>query len=147
MKKIVSLVVVLILMLNVSCDKCEEGDRATPASFFVAIVDATTDENVFENETFLPTQIVIKDLDDKLIPFRFIPNSNLIQIFPNTQNLVDNTIKLKLNNPTSLITEEIIITNDLSVTQEECYTTYKVENVQVPNNTFNIVDRIYVIKI
>ena len=147
MKKIVSLVVVLILILNVSCDKCEEGDRATPASFFVAIVEATTDENVFENETFLPTQIVIKDLEDKLIPFRFIPNSNLIQIFPNTQNLVDNTIKLKLNNPTSLITEEIIITNDLSVTQEECYTTYKVENVQVPNNTFNIVDRIYVIKI
>jgi hypothetical protein len=134
-------------MLNVSCDKCEEGDRATPASFFVAIVDATTDENVFENETFLPTQIVIKDLDDKLIPFRFIPNSNLIQIFPNTQNLVDNTIKLKLNNPTTLTTEEIIITNDLSATQEECYTTYKVENVQVPNNTFNIVDRIYVIKI
>lgn len=147
MKKIVSLVVVLILMLNVSCDKCEEGDRATPASFFIAIVDATTDENVFENETFLPTQIVIKDLDDKLIPFRFIPNSNLIQIFPNTQNLVDNTIKLKLNNPTTLITEEIIITNDLSATQEECYTTYKVENVQVPNNTFNIVDGIYVIKI
>jgi hypothetical protein len=147
MKKIVSLVVVLILILNVSCDKCEEGDRATPASFFVAIVDATTDENVFENETFLPTQIVIKDLDDKLIPFRFIPNSNLIQIFPNTQNLVDNTIKLKLNNPTTLTTEEIIITNDLSATQEECYTTYKVENVQVPNNTFNIVDRIYVIKI
>ena len=147
MKKIVSLVVVLILMLNVSCDKCEEGDRATPASFFVAIVDATTDENVFENETFLPTQIVIKDLEDKLIPFRFIPTSNLIQIFPNTQNLVDNTIKLKLNNPTTLTTEEIIITNDLSATQEECYTTYKVENIQVPNNTFNIVDRIYVIKI
>lgn len=147
MKKIVSLVVVLILMLNVSCDKCEEGDRATPASFFVAIVDATTDENVFENETFLPTQIVIKDLDDKLIPFRFIPNSNLIQIFPNTQNLVDNTIELTLDNPTTLTTEEIIITNDLSATQEECYTTYKVENVQVPNNTFNIVDRIYVIKI
>jgi hypothetical protein len=134
-------------MLNVSCDKCEEGDRATPASFFVAIVDATTDENVFENETFLPTQIVIKDLDDKLIPFRFIPNSNLIQIFPNTQNLVDNTIKLKLNNPTTLTTEEIIITNDLSATQEECYTTYKVENVQVPNNISNVVDGIYVIKI
>jgi hypothetical protein len=134
-------------MLNVSCDKCEEGDRATPASFFVAIVDATTDENVFENETFLPTQIVIKDLEDKLIPFRFIPNSNLIQIFPNTQNLVDNTIELTLDNPTTLTTEEIIITNDLSATQEECYTTYKVENVQVPNNISNVVDGIYVIKI
>lgn len=147
MKKIVSLVVVLILTLNVSCDKCEEGDRATPASFFVAIVEASTDENVFENETFLPTQIVIKDLEDKLIPFRFIPNSNLIQIFPNTQNLVDNTINLKLNNPTTLTTEEIIITNDLSATQEECYTTYKVDNVQVPNNISNVVDGIYVIKI
>lgn len=147
MKRIVSLVVVLILMLNVSCDKCEEGDRATPASFFVAIVDTTTDENVFENETYLPTQIVIKDLEDKPVPFRFIPNSNLIQIFPNTQNLVGNNIVLTLNNPTTLITEEIIITNDFSTKEEECYTTYKVENIQVPNNTFNAVDGIYVIKI
>lgn len=147
MKKIVSLVVILILMLNVSCDKCEEGDRATPASFFVAIVDATTDENVFENETFLPTQIVIKDLEDKLVPFRFIPNSNLIQIFPNTQNVVDNTIELTLNNPTTLTEEEILITNDLSAKEEECYTTYKVENVQVPNNISNVMDGIYVIKI
>jgi hypothetical protein len=134
-------------MLNVSCDKCEEGDRATPASFFVAIVDAATNENVFENETFLPTQIVIKDLDDKLVPFRFIPNSNLIQIFPNTQNLVDNTIELTLNNPTTLTVEEILITNDLTAKAEECYTTYKVENVQVPNNISNVVDGIYVIKI
>ena len=147
MKRIVSLVVVLILMLNVSCDKCEEGDRATPASFFVAIVDTTTDENVFENETYLPTQIVIKDLEDKPVPFRFISNSNLIQIFPNTQNLVGNNIVLTLNNPTTLITEEIIITNDFSTKEEECYTTYKVENIQVPNNTFNAVDGIYVIKI
>lgn len=147
MKRIVSLVVVLILMLNVSCDKCEEGDRATPASFFVAIVDTATDENMFENETYLPTQIVIKDLEDKPIPFRFIPNSNLIQIFPNTQNLVGNNIVLTLNNPTTLITEEIIITNDFSTKEEECYTTYKVENIQVPNNTFNAVDGIYVIKI
>jgi hypothetical protein len=134
-------------MLNVSCDKCEEGDRATPASFFVAIVDAATNENVFENETFLPTQIVIKDLEDKLVPFRFIPNSNLIQIFPNTQNLVDNTIELTLNNPTTLTVEEILITNDLTAKAEECYTTYKVENVQVPNNISNVVDGIYVIKI
>jgi hypothetical protein len=147
MKKIIALIVLSTVFSTISCDKCEEGDRATPASFFVAIVDTTTDENVFENETFLPTQIVIKDLDDKLVPFRFIPNSNLIQIFPNTLNLVDNTIELTLNNPTTLTTEEIIITNDLSATQEECYTTYKVENVQVPNNTFNIVDGIYVIKI
>ena len=85
MKKIITLIVLSIVISTISCDKCEEGDRATPASFFVAIVDAATNENVFENETFLPTQIVIKDLDDKLVPFRFIPNSNLIQIFPNTQ--------------------------------------------------------------
>jgi hypothetical protein len=147
MKKIIALIVLSTVFSTISCDKCEEGDRATPASFFVAIFDATTDENVFENETFLPTQIVIKDLEDKLVPFRFIPNSNLIQIFPNTQNLVDNTIELTLDNPTTLTTEEIIITNDLSAKQEECYTTYKVENLQVPNNTFNIVDGIYVIKI
>ena len=147
MKKIITLIVLSIVISTISCDKCEEGDRATPASFFVAIVDAATNENVFENETFLPTQIVIKDLDDKLVPFRFIPNSNLIQIFPNTQNVVDNTIELTLNNPTTLTVEEIQITNDLSAKAEECYTTYKVENVQVPNNISNVVDGIYVIKI
>jgi hypothetical protein len=147
MKKIIVLIVLSTVFSTISCDKCEEGDRATPASFFVAIVDATTDENVFENETFLPTQIVIKDLEDKPVPFRFIPNSNLIQIFPNTQNVVDNTIELTLNNPTTLTVEEILITNDLSAKEEECYTTYKVENVQVPNNISNVVDGIYVIKI
>lgn len=147
MKKIIALIVLSTVFSTISCDKCEEGDRATPASFFVAIVDATTDENVFENETFLPTQIVIKDLEDKLVPFRFIPNSNLIQIFPNTQNLVDNTIELTLSNPTTLTVEEILITNDLSAKEEECYTTYKVENVQVSNNISNVVDGIYVIKI
>jgi hypothetical protein len=147
MKKIITLIVLSIVISTISCDKCEEGDRATPASFFVAIVDATTDENVFENETFLPTQIVIKDLDDKLVPFRFIPNSNLIQIFPNTLNVLDNTIELTLNNPTTLTVEEILITNDLTAKAEECYTTYKVENVQVPNNISNVVDGIYVIKI
>ena len=147
MKKIITLIVLSIVISTISCDKCEEGDRATPASFFVAIVDAATNENVFENETFLPTQIVIKDLDDKLVPFRFIPNSNLIQIFPNTLNVLDNTIELTLNNPTTLTVEEILITNDLTAKAEECYTTYKVENVQVPNNISNVVDGIYVIKI
>ena len=78
MKKIVSLVVVLILMLNVSCDKCEEGDRATPASFFVAIVHATTDENVFENETFPHVQT--HTVKDTCVRFGVV-NDNIVTVY------------------------------------------------------------------
>jgi hypothetical protein len=147
MKKIMYCVLWLSLLLTSSCDKCLEGDRATPASFFVTIVDATTDENVFENETFLPTQISVADLDGEAIPFRFIPNSNLIQLFPDTRNLTNNSLIITLSNEETSAISEITITHDVSEKVEECYTSYTIENIQTTQQASEVVDGIYVIKI
>ncbi len=146
MKKYIPFLVLLMSVITLSCDKCNEGDKATPASIFVEVINETTLENVFENETFTPEQISVKDLNDELIPFNFIPNNSLIQLFPNTQNPIGNTFIITLNNETTSIIEEITITHDVSDKKEECYTTYKIENVQIPNNTFEIIDGIFVVK-
>jgi len=147
MKKITYFVLLLGLFVSMSCDKCLEGDRATPASFFVTIVDATTDENVFENETFLPTQISVADSDGEAIPFRFIPNSNLIQLFPDTRNLTNNSLIITLSNEETSAISEITITHDVSEKVEECYTSYTIENIQTTQQASEVVDGIYVIKI
>ena len=146
MKKYIPFLVLLMSVITLSCDKCNEGDKATPASIFVEVINETTLENVLENETFTPEQISVKDLNDELIPFNFIPNNSLIQLFPNTQNPIGNTFIITLNNETTSIIEEITITHDVSDKKEECYTTYKIENVQIPNNTFEIIDGIFVVK-
>jgi hypothetical protein len=146
MKKYIPFLLLTITLLTSSCDKCDEGDKAIPASIFVEVIDETTLENVFENETFTAAQISVKDLDDNLIPFNFIPNNNLIQLFPTTENPIGNTFIITLNNETTSTMEEITITHDVSEKKEECYTTYKIENVQVPNNPSELVNGIYVIK-
>ncbi|MFD2909389.1 hypothetical protein ACFSX9_11685 [Flavobacterium ardleyense] len=147
MKKYIGFLVLAIAFLNVSCDKCMEGDKAEPASLFVDLLDETTLENVFVNETFTAQQISIKDLEDKLIPFVFVSNMSLIRIFPDTQNPLENTFIITLNNDITDVVKEITITYDVEAIGQECYTTYKTENVQVPNNASEVIDGIYRIKI
>jgi hypothetical protein len=147
MKKIIYCVLWLGLIVTSSCDKCLEGDRATPASFFVNVIGNYSLQNVFENETFLPTQISIADADGEAIPFRFIPNSNLIQLFPDTRNLTNNSLTITLSNEETSAFSEIMITHDISEKVEECYTTYTLENIQTPQQVSEVVDGIYVIKI
>ena len=90
MKKIIGLFLTIITVSLVSCnDKCDEGNQATPASFFVEIIDETTGENVFENETYTAQQIIIQDLEEASIPYEFIENLNVIQIFPPVSNATD----------------------------------------------------------
>ena len=84
MKKFGTFFLLGISILISSCDKCNEGDKATPASVFVEIIDETSSENVFENETFTSQQISIKDLNDVDIPFNFISNTNFFYyLLPN----------------------------------------------------------------
>ena len=79
MKNILSLFLVVVAASLVGCnDKCDEGNQATPASFFVKIIDETTGENVFENETYTAQQIIIQDLEEASIPYEFIENLNVI---------------------------------------------------------------------
>ena len=83
MRNVLIVLMVFITAFSISCnDSCDEGNKPTPASFFVEIVEETSGENVFENTTYTAQQITIEDLDEVAIPYRFIQNSNIIQIVP-----------------------------------------------------------------
>ena len=139
---------VILTISLVSCnDECNEGEKATPASFFVEIIDETSGENVFENETYTAQQITIQDLDEATIPFEFIENLNVIQIFPPVTNATGNSFVIKLNNETTLQMDEIDVNYDVSSSAGECFTTFKIENILFPNNTSELVESVHVIKI
>ena len=148
MKNILSLFLVVVAASLVGCnDKCDEGNQATPASFFVEIIDETTGENVFENETYTAQQIIIQDLEEASIPYEFIENLNVIQIFPPVLNATGNSFLIKLNNETTLQMDEIDVNYDVSSIVEECFTTFKIENILFPNNDSEIVEAVFVVKI
>ncbi|MDP5027476.1 MAG: hypothetical protein NWQ14_04560 [Flavobacterium sp.] len=136
------------MIFSVSCSSnCNEGDQPTPASFFVEIIDETTGENVFENATYTAQQITIQDLDEVAIPFKFIESLNSIQIFPSEGESIGNILVIKLNNETSMQTDEINVNYDVSSSAGECFTTYKIENILFPNNQSELAEAIFVVKI
>lgn len=148
MRNILGLFLIVITTSFVSCnDKCDEGNQTTPASFFVEIVEETSGENVFENETYTAQQIRIQDLGEATIPYEFIENLNVIQIFPPVTNATGNSLVIKLNNETTLQMDDININYDVSSTAGECFTTFIIENILFPNNTSEFVENVYVIKI
>ena len=148
MRNRITLFLVILTISLVSCnDECNEGEKATPASFFVEIIDETSGENVFENETYTAQQITIQDLDEATIPFEFIENLNVFQIFPPVTNATGNSFIIKLNNETTLQMDEIDVSYDVSSSAGECFTTFKIENILFPNNTSELVESVHVIKI
>ena len=148
MRNRITLFLVILTISLVSCnDECNEGEKATPASFFVEIIDETSGENVFENEMYTSQQITIQDIDEVAIPYEFIESSNIIQIFPSVVNPTGNSFIIKLNNETTLQMDEIDVTYDVSSKKGECFTTFKIENILFPNNTSELVENVHVIKI
>lgn len=148
MRNVLIFLMVFITAFSISCnDSCDEGNKPTPASFFVEIVEETSGENVFENTTYTAQQITIEDLDEVAIPYRFIQNSNIIQIFPSVVNATGNSFLIKLNNETTMQTNEINVNYDVSSSVGECFTTYKIENILFPNNTSELVEAVHVVKI
>ena len=148
MRNRITLFLVVLTISLVSCnDECNEGEKATPASFFVEIIDETSGENVFENEMYTSQQITIQDIDEVAIPYEFIESSNIIQIFPSVVNPTGNSFIIKLNNETTLQMDEIDVTYDVSSSVGECFTTFKIENILFPNNTSELVEAAHVVKI
>ena len=148
MRNVLIVLMVFITAFSISCnDSCDEGNKPTPASFFVEIVEETSGENVFENTTYTAQQITIEDLDEVAIPYRFIQNSNIIQIFPSVDNATENSFVIKLNNETTLQMDEINVNYDVLSKKGECFTNYKIENILFPNNTSELVEAVHVVKI
>ena len=72
---------------------------------------------------------------------------NVIQIFPPVLNATGNSFLIKLNNETTLQMDEIDVNYDVSSIVEECFTTFKIENILFPNNDSELVEAVHVIKI
>jgi len=149
MKNNIIAIVSFVGFIICSCsDKCIEGKQAVPASFFVEILDETTSENVFENETFSSADISVTDVIGNDIPYEFVEDVNIIQLLPKTTiNARNIDIKITLNNQTTMITEEINLKYNVESEIEECYTSFKITNVLFPENPSEHVEGVFLVKI
>ena len=145
---IIAIVSFVGLIISSCSDKCIEGKQAVPASFFVEILDETTSENVFENETFSSADISVTDVIGNDIPYEFVEDVNIIQLLPKTTiNARNIDIKITLNNQTTMITEEINLKYNVESEIEECYTSFKITNVLFPENPSEYVEGVFLVKI
>lgn len=148
MRKLGYFLLILTAFANFSCsDKCRDADAPPLASLFVAIVDEATDENVFENERFTANQISITLEDEQEVPFNFLTNTNSIHIVPLRPLAEGNTIFITLNNPETDDVVTIEVQFDIATQNQECFTLYKIVNVQTPNHDSEVVNNSYQIKI
>ncbi|MCF8714468.1 hypothetical protein JM658_06445 [Joostella atrarenae] len=86
MKRINLLLFTLIIILQ-SCnndDNCDQDCFTPPNTFLFEVLDKTSGENLFTNETYNPEDIIITDSlnDNQSVAYTFISedNLNLIQI-------------------------------------------------------------------
>lgn len=140
MNKTIAVFILVLSVLCISCnDKCVEDNQPLPASFFVEILDEASGENVFENETYAGTDVTVTDVLDNAIEFNFIEGTNIIHLLPQTTIVARNIeIKIKLNNLTTMVSNEVLVKYDVTSIQEECYTSYSFANILFPNNTSEI---------
>ncbi|VXC30547.1 conserved hypothetical protein [Flavobacterium sp. 9AF] len=149
MKKNIFVIVTFISLFFISCsDKCIEGNQPTPASFFIEVIDENTSENVFQNGTFLSANITVTDVIDTEIPFEFVEGTNIIHILPKTTINANNIeLKVTLNNPNTMETEQIFLKYNVSSQVEECYTSFHISNVLFPQNQSQYEEGVFVVKI
>ncbi|UOX32782.1 hypothetical protein LXD69_12120 [Flavobacterium sediminilitoris] len=147
MKKIFCITLISILFLSCS-DKCLEGKHPVPATFFVEIIDETTNENVFENETFAESDIKITDVIGNEVPYNFIEGINTIQLYPKTTINANNIdVKITLNNQTTMLIKEVNLKYNVESKQEECYTSFSFTNILFPDNDSELVGGVFKVKI
>lgn len=148
MKYYIVLLSVLLTSVVSSCSsKCSDADAPEAPSLFVKLIDANSEEDVFENGTFTENHVVITDSEENDVPFSFVNESNILHIVPEYQNITTNTIVVTLNNPDTLDERTIEITYTVQKNEQECYTLHSIVNVVIPNNESNFANSIYTIKI
>lgn len=142
------LFVALVSVSLIGCNNnCSDVNAPDSSSLFLEFVDQTTDENVFANETFTGEQIVVTDANDELVSFNFVEDKNFIHVTFPAGILTDEVIYVTLENTETSETREVEIHLSTVAQEEECYTLYKTDNVQFPNNESALVDGIYRVKI
>ncbi len=140
MKKINTILAIIILILTQSCKKeneCEGLDCFTPPSpFGFELVDKLTGENLFTNGTFNPNDIKVINLDDQSnLEFTFIDENdyNIIQI--NTIGWKTETVNYSINISNESVFE--LFVNAERLNGECCdYTEYK--EIRIENSEFEL---------
>ena len=147
-KRGIAIISFLSLIIGGCSDKCIEGKQPVPASFFVEIIDATSEENVFTNETFSANDITVTDVIGTEIPFEFVEEVNIIHLLPKTTIDARNIdLKITLNNQTTLIEEEVNVKYNVESKVEECYTSFEFTNILFPENDSQYEEGVFIVKI
>lgn len=130
--------VAFVLIFN-SCDDCEEKDYFTPPNGFTfELVDKTTMENLFTNETFNSNEISVTNLvDNSNLEFNFIDEDdvNLIQL--NAIGWESETVEALITVPGIDIFSLIV---DAERTTEDCCTFTKYNEIRIENAEFELND-------
>ncbi|WP_396632783.1 hypothetical protein [Maribacter sp. R86514] len=139
MKNNILIALVAFVFIFNSCDNCDDKACFTPPEGFTfELVDKTTRENLFTNETFSSNEISVTNLvDNSNLEFNFIDEDdvNLIQI---------NAIGWESETVDALITVSGIDIFNLIVdaerTTEDCCTFTKYNEIRIENAEFELND-------
>ena len=131
MKKYISFLIVIFAIVIVSCNNnCDNVDAPSSPSLFIDLIDETTLENVFTDSIYLKEQLTIKDVEDNDVPFKVIVDNNILHVVLTDAVIENDTVFVKLSNPETLDEDEFEVVYSTEAQKEECYTLYKVSQVQ-----------------
>jgi hypothetical protein len=143
-KSVVLIFWITVCMISCSKENCSENVIPPQASILVELIDESTEENVFTNETYTQSDITVTELDASEVDYNFITRDglNLIQIFPKTNNATGNAINI------NVASDDVIkIQYNVETISTECYIQKNVINVVTPDYTTIEANKIYRIKI
>lgn len=147
MKKIGLVLMILISLFSCKDKGCEDIACFTPPpNFVLELVDSSTGENLFTNETLNSNDIIIVDEDGKNVTYEFIPRENL-----NLINLNEIGWNLGFRTYTISVGDDVIFNLELDMEEkhENCCTFFQINLFNITNYTYeksNTTD-VYIIEI
>ena len=128
--------VAFVLIFN-SCDDCEDKDWFTPPNgFTLELVDKTTMENLFTNETFNSNEISVTNLaDNSNLEFDFIDENNVNLIQLNSIGWESEKVDVLINVSGIDILNLIV---DAERTSEDCCEFTRYNDLRIENAEFEL---------
>ncbi|MDF4201367.1 hypothetical protein PXD56_00270 [Maribacter sp. SA7] len=137
MKKSIIIALVTFVMILQSCDDCGDKDCFTPPNgFSFELVDKTTMENLFTNETFNSNEISVINLtDNSNLEFDFIDENNLNLIQLNSIGWETEKVDVLINVSGIDILNLIV---DAERTSEDCCEFTRYNDISIENAEFEL---------
>jgi hypothetical protein len=137
MKRSVLIAFVTFVMIFNSCDECEDKACFTPPNGFTfELVDKTTMENLFTNETFNSNEISVTNLaDNSNLEFDFIDENNVNLIQLNSIGWESEKVDVLINVSGIDILNLIV---DAERTSEDCCEFTRYNDIRIENAEFEL---------